>query len=424
MCPIPVGFLTGLIHPAFSFPLAAAWWALPEDLSARGGEIDSLYYAIFCITGVAFLAVQGTLVFFLVKYRQRQNSPRAAYTRGSAKLEAAWAAGPSAILLALSVWSTAAWDRVRYSPELLDPRAAHAPHAAHVLIIARQFNWNAIYAGPDENLGRYLVFPKPTDPLWPRDWRGRDVIVPVSVDGKLVRGRGPAALPRAAAMAAINRYTAPGITSPTQNEFGKVFDPAVCPEGADDVINNPVNRVELPVNRPTILEITSLDVIHDFYLPNFRVNAYAVPGMTIRLALTPTMTSDENAARTRRVYAIDDLPAALADPETRELSIDINASSPGSPDLKDEQSGVWRYYLIDPAGNRETIIRDGARLSLATVAKLKRLGIDRVTAHLPGYWEIICAQLCGNLHTAMHGQLYVLTQEQWAKKYESPRASR
>jgi cytochrome c oxidase subunit II len=44
----------------------------------------------------------------------------------------------------------------------------------------------------------------------------------------------------------------------------------------------------LPVDQPILLEMTSLDVLHNFFVPEFRVKQDLVPGQTTRLRFTPT----------------------------------------------------------------------------------------------------------------------------------------
>jgi cytochrome c oxidase subunit II len=48
--------------------------------------------------------------------------------------------------------------------------------------------------------------------------------------------------------------------------------------------------LKVPVNRPTRLEMTSLDVIHSLYIPAFRIKEDVVPGMTTHLWFTPRET--------------------------------------------------------------------------------------------------------------------------------------
>jgi cytochrome c oxidase subunit II len=56
----------------------------------------------------------------------------------------------------------------------------------------------------------------------------------------------------------------------------------------DDIVT--LNDIRVPVGRPIYLQIASTDVIHSFYLPNFRVKQDAVPGMINRLWFHPKET--------------------------------------------------------------------------------------------------------------------------------------
>lgn len=60
------------------------------------------------------------------------------------------------------------------------------------------------------------------------------------------------------------------------------------PDGAintkDDIIS--LNDLRVPVGVPVLLELASVDVIHSFYLPNFRTKSDAVPGMVNRMWFT------------------------------------------------------------------------------------------------------------------------------------------
>jgi cytochrome c oxidase subunit 2 len=49
----------------------------------------------------------------------------------------------------------------------------------------------------------------------------------------------------------------------------------------DDVVT--LNDIRVPVNAPVLVQLASVDVIHSFNLPNFRVKADAVPGDLTRL---------------------------------------------------------------------------------------------------------------------------------------------
>jgi cytochrome c oxidase subunit II len=60
------------------------------------------------------------------------------------------------------------------------------------------------------------------------------------------------------------------------------------PVAKDDVVS--INELHVPLGRPTILYMTSKDVIHSFFVPEFRVKQDAVPGMRVPLWFEATRT--------------------------------------------------------------------------------------------------------------------------------------
>ncbi|MDF5733836.1 MAG: cytochrome c oxidase subunit II, partial [Rhizonema sp. PD38] len=50
------------------------------------------------------------------------------------------------------------------------------------------------------------------------------------------------------------------------------------------------NELHLPVNRSTRLNLHAQDVLHSFYVPEFRLQQYIVPGRNIDIVLTPIRT--------------------------------------------------------------------------------------------------------------------------------------
>lgn len=51
-------------------------------------------------------------------------------------------------------------------------------------------------------------------------------------------------------------------------------------------------ELALPVGRPVLFRLTSRDVIHSFWVPEFRLKQDAVPGMETHLRITPTKVGD------------------------------------------------------------------------------------------------------------------------------------
>jgi cytochrome c oxidase subunit II len=58
------------------------------------------------------------------------------------------------------------------------------------------------------------------------------------------------------------------------------------PVAKDDIVS--VGVMHVPVGRPVRVRLRSKDVIHSFFLPNFRMKQDAVPGMGIEVWFTPT----------------------------------------------------------------------------------------------------------------------------------------
>ncbi|HZM49341.1 MAG TPA: cytochrome c oxidase subunit II [Vicinamibacteria bacterium] len=71
------------------------------------------------------------------------------------------------------------------------------------------------------------------------------------------------------------------------NPIGLVKDD---PAAKDDLLL--LNQIYLPKDRPVRVQVRSMDVIHSFFLPNFRVKQDAMPGMTIDIWFTPTELGD------------------------------------------------------------------------------------------------------------------------------------
>ncbi len=60
------------------------------------------------------------------------------------------------------------------------------------------------------------------------------------------------------------------------------------PAGRDDITT--INQLNLPVNRPVIVHLSSKDMVHSFALPQMRVKQDAIPGIAQPVWFTPTAT--------------------------------------------------------------------------------------------------------------------------------------
>ncbi|HVT04779.1 MAG TPA: hypothetical protein VHL58_15555, partial [Thermoanaerobaculia bacterium] len=62
------------------------------------------------------------------------------------------------------------------------------------------------------------------------------------------------------------------------------------PHAKDDITT--INQLHLEVNRPTIVRLSSKDVIHSFFLPVMRVKQDAIPGEEFHVHFTPVRTNN------------------------------------------------------------------------------------------------------------------------------------
>jgi len=119
-------------------------WSLPPNFSTQGTQIDTLFWIILVITGIAFVLVEVGIVWFAFKYRKREGN-RAHYTHGNKRLEIVWTAIPAIVLVFLGIYSGTIWAGIRGADSF--------PQDGLTLkVVAKQFEWNVTYPGPDGTL--------------------------------------------------------------------------------------------------------------------------------------------------------------------------------------------------------------------------------------------------------------------------------
>ena len=197
---------------------------LPELHSDRGAIDVAMWWSLL-VTGIVFIATNLLLAYFTWRYSDTPGA-KAAYWHDSPKLEISWTAVTAAILLVFLFNALNLWG------SLIDPKTIPAD-AVTIEVTAQQFAWNFRYPGQDGQFGKTDV--KLADPEM-GNFLGTDT-----------------------------------------------KDPAT----ADDIVT-PQGVLVVPEGRTVLLKIRSLDVIHSFFLPNFRVKQDAMPGLTIQTWFKPT----------------------------------------------------------------------------------------------------------------------------------------
>lgn len=116
---------------------------LPENVATFGGDIDRLMELIYAIVGVWFVLTYGALVYILVRYR-RGRQPHAAYVSGSTFAQYGWLLALGAVVLALDIGidlrGHTVWAKIKEQVP---------PASVQVRVMAKQFNWEVRYPGPD-----------------------------------------------------------------------------------------------------------------------------------------------------------------------------------------------------------------------------------------------------------------------------------
>ena len=383
--------------PSIPSTLATGDWKywLPPNFSTHGDGIDTLFVWIFWITTITFFIVEGVLLVFLFKYRYRPDRRKAVFTHGNTRLEMAWTLAPAVILLGIALATKRVWDDYRFS------EMRHDENRAQILVVGEQFKWNFVFPGPDQKLGRYMVFPQPTDPKY-------------------------ITMTREAALRQIGN----DIGSNTLGRFPAT--PAAGDPGYDDDYSLTAGRpLVIPANRAVDLHLTSKDVLHDFFLPEYRVKLDAVPGLAGHIVFMSRFQS------TRR-YAIDQVPADkwiwldTTHPDTTPR-VEMSVARPRRYQIFDPKdtsrnvrSRVWLNNfesLNDAAAKRlqrtgmtyEEATKDPQRLAkeVETVrADLKGIGVTELTV-VERKFEVVCEELCGGQHATMRGEMVVVSNDEY-----------
>jgi len=84
---------------------AFAAWGVPDGITDEARKIHDLYVFVLAMAVVVFVAVEGALIFALLRFRRRRDDELPAQTHGSNVLEFLWTGIPVAIVIALFSYS-------------------------------------------------------------------------------------------------------------------------------------------------------------------------------------------------------------------------------------------------------------------------------------------------------------------------------
>ena len=251
--PIPSALITLLLGMALV--LAGLWVGynvslLPLDASSNAPVYDDLFRVLFSIGTILFVGIVALLLFSLVRFRRRQgDSADGAPIEGNLPLEIVWTAIPAVVVLFVGIYSYDIYERMGGMTPLNDHGAMHGSHqAAHLgKHLDDQGSTQAVLAASTTSTA-----PDPTKNN-SRVWGGISV-----------------ATPEAEAL----------VVDVTAMQFAFIFH---YPEG-----NIITGELHIPADRPVSLHMEAKDVIHAFWVPQFRLKQDVIPGQPTLLSFTAT----------------------------------------------------------------------------------------------------------------------------------------
>src|SRR5436190_1027671 len=116
---------------------------LPEGVSSYSKDIDALFYGILILTTAVFIATEGCLLIFMVKYRKREGE-KSFYTHGNHKLEMIWTITPAITLIVIALIQARTWNQIKDAKNFPDHDKPISEYV-HVQLFAEQFDWHFRY---------------------------------------------------------------------------------------------------------------------------------------------------------------------------------------------------------------------------------------------------------------------------------------
>jgi cytochrome c oxidase subunit 2 len=316
---------------------------LPEPASKHGVEIDQLWDVTMVIIGIPFVICNFLLFYFLHKYSYKKER-KADFFAHSNKLEAIWTVVPAIVLSALIIYGLRVWN------DVTDHTSVSAnENPVNIELYARQFDWTARYGGADNKLGdanyQMINGSNALGLITPDAIAGRlkeiddeiatltaDLKVQVELEGKIYPKKVKPEAPHHGGGAEGPEHHAPAPNPEAHAEGGEhgghhedpyawagdskpvkaIVDQIMHLErmkksietfakkryinSGDDLIVK--GEFHLPVNKAAVFQFRAQDVIHSAYMPHFRVQMNAVPGMKTYFAFTPTITTAQMREKT------------------------------------------------------------------------------------------------------------------------------
>lgn len=254
---------------------------MPVEASEEAVLIDGLFNLMMTIGTGLFLIVQGALIYSLIKFRRRPDDDTdGPYIEGNIPLEILWTSIPAVIVLGIAIYSFEVYTNIGgLNP--MDHSVAHG-HPTH----------QTAAAVPGSAIAATLADATTDYPTT----RNEQVEQGVTQDPATAAVRDET-IPQRKDAPSMG-VTAPRL-GPTPDKQGKPPEFVVNVTGLQfawlftypdtGIVSG---ELHVPVGREILLNISANDVIHAFWVPEYRLKQDAIPGKQTELRFTPSRVGE------------------------------------------------------------------------------------------------------------------------------------
>ncbi len=229
-----ITLLAGIILTLISLWYGQNHGLMPVAASETAQQVDELFNLMMTIATGLFLLIEGVLIYSVIRFRRKkEDTTDGPSVEGNVPLEIVWTAIPTVIVFILAIYSFEVYNAMGG----LDPMASMdhgGPQIAH-------------------------------------EHQDRGQLVALNSDNEYI-ALGLGASPKS------DSNVEPLVIEVLGLQYAWIF---TYPESG--VISG---EMHVPIDRPVQLKMTASDVIHAFWMPEFRLKQDVIPGREVKLTFT------------------------------------------------------------------------------------------------------------------------------------------
>ncbi|MGF1512207.1 MAG: cytochrome c oxidase subunit II [Elainellaceae cyanobacterium] len=230
---------------------------MPEQASMQAELVDGLFDSMITVATAFFIVVEGTIIYFAIRYRQRPgDNEDGSPIEGNLPLEAFWTAIPAIVVIGIGIYSVDVFQQMGG----LSPSQQH-DHMADLVMIDGADATLLAQADLGQTGGDIAADRAPLL---------AEANPPENQTDELAQNRtkyGYGAGPKAGAPDVVVNVTG--------MQYAWLFN---YPD--DGIISG---ELHIPAERDVQLNLSAQDVIHSFWVPEFRLKQDALPGKETQL---------------------------------------------------------------------------------------------------------------------------------------------